>query len=313
MSIFLAYLFSNMLRKNEVLDKFIIIGSIYYAISATVTIWVASSSPAGNDDAFLILQIGTFSEMLFLNAGIMYKSKMLQKQTIISQQLLIDRYSENQQLLLRLANIREKISRDLHDDVGATLSSIKAYAEILRQNPDNPVISELINNNSVEMIEKLDVIAWATDPQHDHINSLVAQMRKFALPICHSRKIECTIDNVNLEEACIVPGELRQNILLIFKEAIHNIIKYAQASSCKVNLSLADGSFHLTICDNGKGFDGEVKGNGNGWKNMRKRTTELGGTICIDSGLDRGTTIRLSLPYPFKIPDTWEKLRPGFA
>jgi signal transduction histidine kinase len=302
-SVFLVYIFWNIIRKNEMLDRFIIAGSIFYAISACLTVWIGHSQENSNANDFLIiLQLGTLIEMIFLNAGIMYKSKMLQAQTINAQQLLIDRYQENQDLLLRLAHIREKISRDLHDDVGTTLSSIKAYSEILKDNPDNPLMSALINTNSVDMIEKLEVIAWSTNPEHDNFKSLINQMKKFATPLCHSRCIEFSIEGGEANEEVLVPGEVRQAVFLIYKEAVNNMIKYADATKCKTEIVIKDRAFTLKISDNGKGFDGSVKGSGNGWKNMKKRTSELKGDLDIDSVFQNGTVITLRLAFPFQIP-----------
>lgn len=208
---------------------------------------------------------------------------------------------------LRILQVRNRLHRDLHDDVGATLSSVKAYSEILRDNPGNLVISELIKENSTEMLEKLEVIAWATDPQHDHFKSLKNLMTKFATPLCYAKNIQCNIENKAINEDMLMPGEIRQNIFLVFKEAINNMIKYAEASVCSTNMFINNNQFVLQINDNGKGFDGSIKGTGSGWKNMQKRTKVLNGNIEIESIPGKGTTITMSLPYPFRIPSSWER------
>jgi signal transduction histidine kinase len=306
-SIFLVYIFWNIIKKNETLDRFIIAGSMFYAISACLTVWIGHTRENTNANDFLIiLQIGTLIEMIFLNAGIVYKSKMLQNQTIHSQQLLIVRYRENQNLLLRLANIRERISRDLHDDVGSTLSSIKAYSEILKDNPENPLISELINTNSIDMIEKLEVIAWATNPEHDNLESLLSQMKKFAHPLCHAKNVACSIEANGIDEDFLIPGEVRQNIFFIFKEAVNNMIKYAEATKFSTKVLIHENDFVLNLTDNGKGFDGNIKGSGNGWKNMEARTSELKGQLRINSVAKQGTSISLHFPFPFQIPNSWD-------
>jgi signal transduction histidine kinase len=306
LSLFLIYIFWSMIKKNEILDRFIIYGSIFYAISASVTIWIGHHKSGADENGFMIvLQIGTLSEMIFLNAGIVYKSKMLQNQTIHSQRLLIERYRENQELLVRLANVREKLSRDLHDDVGATLSSIKAYSEILKDNPDNLLMSELINANSTDMIEKLEVIAWSTNPEHDNFRSLTNQMKKYAVPLCYSKNINCSIETPGINQELLIPGEVRQNVFLIFKEAVNNIIKYSEAQSCFTEIRIEDDIFSLCIEDDGKGFNGDIRGSGNGWKNMQKRSTELEGTIKIANGSERG--MQIVLRFPFSIPNSWDK------
>ena len=225
--------------------------------------------------------------------------------TITSVVYLLFRYRLQQKL--KVLQIRNRLHRDLHDDVGATLSSVKAYSEILKNNPDNPIIAELIQNNSAEMIERLEVIAWATNPQHDNFKSLKNSMIKFATPLCHSKQILCNIESLGIKEEMQIPGDVRQNIFLVFKEAINNMIKYAGATTCNTKLFILNNHFILQITDNGKGVDGTTKGSGNGWKNMKKRAEGLNGKLLIESALEKGVVITMELPYPFKIPNSWDR------
>lgn len=207
----------------------------------------------------------------------------------------------------KLFALRERLHRDLHDDVGATLSSVKAYSEILKDNPDNPVIAELIKDNAAEMIERLEVIAWATNPAHDNFGSLKNRMIKFITPLCHAKKISCAVESKGIDDGMDVPGDFRQNIFLVFKEAVNNTIKYAAATDCSASMFIENRNFILQINDNGRGTDGTVKGSGNGWKNMEKRADELNGKLIIESSPGNGTIITFSIPYPFKIPNTWDR------
>ncbi len=213
------------------------------------------------------------------------------------------RYRLKQQL--RVLQVRNRLHRDLHDDVGATLSSVKAYSEILKDNPDNTLIAELIRDNSTDMLERLEVISWATNPQHDNFKSLKNIMIKFATPICHSKNIQFHIES-SINEEMMMLGEVRQNIFLVFKEAINNMTKYADAAGCNAKLFIQNSQFFLQVTDDGKGFDGAIKGTGNGWKNMRKRAEDLNGNLTIDSTPGKGTVIVMHFPYPFKIPSSWD-------
>jgi ligand-binding sensor domain-containing protein len=208
---------------------------------------------------------------------------------------------------LRVLQIRNRLHRDLHDDIGATLSSVKAYSEILKDNPDNPLIAELIRDNSAEMIERLEVIAWATNPQHDNFKSLKNRMIKFAAPLCHSKNIQCDIESEGLNEEVLIPGEIRQNIFLVFKEAMNNMMKYAEATACSTSMFIQHNRFVMQIKDNGKGFEGAVKESGNGLKNMQKRTEELNGKFYVESSAVIGTVVSIRIPYPFKIPNSWDR------
>lgn len=307
----LIYVFREMIRKNVSLDKFILTGSLFYAICALITMLIGQGKSPLDENHIMILQIGAIVEMVFINAGLVYKSRMLQNQTIDSQKQLIEKYLENRDLLLKLGTKREKISRDLHDDVGATLSSIKAYTELLKDNPDNSFIAELIKDNSSKMIERLEVIAWATYPKNDNFRSLKNAMLKFAMPLCHTQNIQCTIENESVNEKMLLPGEIRQNLFLVFKEAINNAIKYANCTICCIRLYIIDCKFVMEISDYERGLNGTIKGSGNGLNNMLKRAEELSGELIINSAQGRGTSIQITLPYPFKIGGSWQVKQPG--
>ena len=303
----LGYVFLTMLKKREALDKFILTGSMFYGISALITLLLGLGKSPLENDHMLPLQIGALVEMAFLNAGLVYKSRMLQAQTVESQNQLIRRYRENQELAIRLEQVRERISRDLHDDVGATLSSIKTYSEILKINPTDKHIAELINANSAEMIENLEVIAWSTNPVHDNFGSLQHQMRRFATPLLYSKNIHFKFSVSGIGDATQIPGEIRQNIFLVFKEAVNNIHKYAQASECTVRVWTENHRFHFEVADNGRGFDQQKVQPGNGLLNMKKRIEELGGNITLTSEPGMGTRLKYDIPFSFHIPDSWDR------
>jgi ligand-binding sensor domain-containing protein len=211
---------------------------------------------------------------------------------------------------LQVYRVRQRIHRDLHDDVGATLSSVKAYAEILKEHPDNPVIPALISENAADMIERLEVISWAADPGHDHISSLRNRMVKFATPICHAKSIDFSLSMEGLDENQEVPGEIRQHLFMVFKEAIHNMDKYADARRCEVNLGVVGRNFIMRIRDDGRGTDGIIRGTGQGWKNMETRAKELDGSVQFGIAPGQGTEIRFSIRYPFSIPNSWGRKEP---
>jgi ligand-binding sensor domain-containing protein len=194
--------------------------------------------------------------------------------------------------------VRQKLHRDLHDDVGATLSSVKVYSEILQTNMNNPLIIELIKNNAAEMIDKLEIIAWATNPQHDTFKSFKELMHKYASPVCYAKNIHLNIQCFGVDDEMIMPGDIRQNLFLIFKEAINNTIKYSEASQCDVQTLIRNHKFYFQIKDNGKGLRETIKETGTGWKNIQKRVKELNGRITIESE-SNGTIIDITLHYPF--------------
>lgn len=213
---------------------------------------------------------------------------------------LLFRYRLQQEL--KLFRLRYRIHRDLHDDVGATLSSVKAYSEILRDNPDNPLIAELIKDNAAEMIDRLDVIAWATNPHHDSFDSFYNKLQRYAAPLCLARKISFSFTVNGIAKETVMPGDIRQNIFLVAKEAVNNSVKYAQAAHLSLDTRIDAGKFMMIITDDGKGFDTTGTSLGNGLNNMQSRISDIGGSFHINSEVGRGTQIRIQLAYPFKIP-----------
>lgn len=195
--------------------------------------------------------------------------------------------------------IRNKISRDLHDDIGATLSSVKAYSEILYAQPDNLLMNDLIRQNADEMMQQLEVIAWATNPENDNLKSLTNAILKFAMPIAHARNIELLFEQDGLDENLNIPGAVRQNLLFISKEAINNMIKYSKALQCTVSVFIKKENFYLEVKDNGVGCGNVIKGGGYGVKNMKKRAEEINGKFEIEDNTAKGTLLRLTVPYPF--------------
>jgi signal transduction histidine kinase len=189
----------------------------------------------------------------------------------------------------------------LHDDVGATLSSIKAYSEIIESTPDRKTISGLIKENAAEMIERLEVIAWATNPDHDRFKSLTDTMVKFAVPVMHARNVQFQFEKNGISDDIIVPGDIRQNIFLIFKEAVNNIVKHASATKCVASLYIHDNTFHMELSDNGVGCDLTKKSNRSGLNNMKRRAEDLHGEIQILGKTSGGTTVTILVPYPFQM------------
>lgn len=208
---------------------------------------------------------------------------------------------------LRILRIRNRIHRDLHDDVGATLSSVKAYSEILSNDPGNTVIAGLIKENAAEMIEQLETITWATSPQHDSFVSLVAKITRYAAPACNAKNIRFQAIENGIAKDHAIPGEIRQTLYLVAKEAINNANKYSGAQDCVLTAEIENNVFKMEITDNGMGFNGNANGTGNGLRNIEERLKEAGGKALITSTAGEGTTVSIYLPYPFKIPDIWDR------
>lgn len=202
--------------------------------------------------------------------------------------------------LRRLESVRNRISHDLHDDVGSTLGSISIYSEVAKQmDPgDQPVVLDKIGEASREMIEKLNDIVWSINPQNDSFEKLESRMRGYAAMVLQPAGIAFVLDLDPELKRMTLDMDDRRNLFLIFKEAIYNTAKYARGSEVRITIKKHERSVTMDIEDNGVGFDpGAVQAyNGNGLRSMRERAMAMKAELLIRAVSGQGTTIHLKLP-----------------
>lgn len=201
---------------------------------------------------------------------------------------------------LKEVQLRNKIASDLHDDVGATLSSIKMYSEIIRRDiPDSQQQATLfldkISANAHESIENMSDIVWMVKPGNDKITNLASRMQEYAQSVCVSRGMQLHMQLPAGASDNVLPMELRHDLFLLFKEAVNNAAKYSGAVDLFVNLSAHENRISLLVKDNGRGLD-PLKVSGNGIGNMQRRAAKLGGHCKISSELGVGTTVEVNVP-----------------
>lgn len=201
--------------------------------------------------------------------------------------------------LLEVHRLREKVARDLHDDVGSTLTSINILSEVARHGLDENSIAkqylQRIGKSSTQMMQSMDDIVWSIKPDNDQLHKITARMREYTAGILEPQNIGYSFEaNDNIKHIKL-DMESRRNLFLIFKEALNNISKYSGASLVKISIRYEGAQIILSIIDNGKGFDLSSHSQGNGLMNMRKRSELLKGSIDIQSSLGDGTRIVLKI------------------
>ncbi|NNF58321.1 MAG: hypothetical protein HKN04_08765 [Rhodothermaceae bacterium] len=217
---------------------------------------------------------------------------------------------------------RARISRDMHDEVGASLTEITFLSELARRELERtggdgapsephalPGANRLarIADTSRATLDAIGEIVWALNPKNDRLPALVGYVREHA-----ARYLDMASLNARLYFPTHVPdypvtAEVRRNIFLIAKEALHNIVKHAQAETVVIRLDIEEQLLTLTIGDDGCGFalpsgDGAAPlaadrfHGGNGLGNMQRRATEVGGQLVTETTPGDGTTLRLTVP-----------------
>lgn len=204
--------------------------------------------------------------------------------------------------ILKLQRVRNTIAQDLHDDVGSTMTTISILSQVARQKlasekESGPLLDE-IGNNSRELLGKLDDIVWSVNPGNDSLQQMSLRMKQLAIDLLGNKGVRMEFIMPDQLDGIPLAMQNRRNVYLVYKEALHNIAKYAAASTVTVQVNLSHKQLVLTIRDNGKGFDKEeVAANGrSGLTNMQQRAKQAGGNCTIISVPGAGTTITLKVP-----------------
>lgn len=200
-----------------------------------------------------------------------------------------------------LLAVRENIAKDLHDEIGSTLTSIKILSEVSEKNihTDQEKTSGFIKKiaeQSAAAQQGISDIVWAVKPENDKLENMVIRMREYVAQTLESKNIQTVIqiDEEVLQQRLSM--NQRRDFFLIFKEAVNNIAKYADASMVNIRLEGRDQGLGMKVTDNGKGFDPNKIRSSNGLKNMQARAEALQGRLGIRSGPGQGTVIDLYLP-----------------
>jgi signal transduction histidine kinase len=211
----------------------------------------------------------------------------------------IYRYYSQQKL--KIAALRNSISQDLHDDVGATLSSLHIYSslaeKIVEENPEKAKdLLKKITANTLSVMDNMGDIVWAMKPATDNGEHLEAKIKNYGLNLLNGQDIACTYHIAPHAASLVKNMNARKHILLIIKEALNNIAKYSNASAASVSLTMEAHAIVVTITDNGIGFDPITVKKGNGLQNMQERCAALKGNCTIQSQPGKGCSIIGRLP-----------------
>jgi signal transduction histidine kinase len=196
-------------------------------------------------------------------------------------------------------NVRVRISRDIHDEVGATLSGVALFSEIAIQKmeqheeDDAQLYLSHISANSKEMVDKMSDIVWAINPDNDSFERIIAKLQSYAFNLCAGKGIALHLDLDDTIRKHFPSMQIKRNLYLFMKEAINNAVKYSGGKNIFLTVQTKGDAIITEIRDDGKGFDTSVNYMGNGLKNMKARAGSLDGNLVIDSKNGKGTSIRL--------------------
>lgn len=189
---------------------------------------------------------------------------------------------------------REKISRDMHDELGAGITRIALLSEIAKgEPPGNTSQLNEISGNARQLADSLREIIWGLNPQNDTFDNLIAYVREYATGYLEDAGITSNIHFPEPLPDLHISHELRRNVCMIVKEALHNIARHAAATHVDVVLKTNHSYFSLYVTDNGCGMIAKQTTKGNGLNNMRTRTERIDGKFTVTTNEGLGTTLAI--------------------
>ncbi|MCU0352436.1 MAG: histidine kinase [Cytophagales bacterium] len=239
------------------------------------------------------IQIGSGIEAVLLSLALADRINIYKMEREKAQNRYIQQLQETEQ-------VRSRIARDLHDDIGSTLSSIAILSQVAQQQAQDSAAGQIlhkISNSAQKMMDAMQDIVWTAQPTSDSLNSVSVRMREFAAEALEARNIQYDIRVDDRLMALKLATKQNYDLYMVFKEAVNNAAKYSEATHVQVSFEQLGHHLRLRIQDNGKGFDPDrMRANGNGLGNMRKRAAQLNGHLLIDTQNGHGTTVELKFP-----------------
>jgi ligand-binding sensor domain-containing protein/signal transduction histidine kinase len=220
---------------------------------------------------------------------------------ILSAFYLLYRYRVAQ--VLQIQQVRADIARDLHDDIGSTLSSIFMMSRMGLKNDRKAVQQErpiellsTISRASQQAMELMSDIVWSVNPANDGMEQILIRMREYAGEILEASDIHLLFEAGPKVGHLYLSLKRRKELLLIFKEAVNNLAKHSGARDARIRISCHANVLELVVEDNGIGLETGKKAGGNGLRNMAERAARLRAGLSVACGSGGGTIVRLTLP-----------------
>ena len=199
-----------------------------------------------------------------------------------------------------LAVERARIARDLHDDLGSSLTEVTLLSTAPPgQQITNEEVSgrlDAIADKSRTMVHALDELVWAVDPERDTLSSVARYLASYAEEYLAGLKVACRVQTPPTLPEHSIPGQVRHELFLSVKEALNNAVRHGHATEITFRLNCPGNQLEISISDNGRGFDLASSTPGRGLSNLRTRLQNLGGRCQIESSLGHGTSVSMQMP-----------------
>jgi len=206
--------------------------------------------------------------------------------------------------------VRQRIAKDIHDDLGAGLTQIILQSAQAQRQPQGHAQRHLteISKRARELVSAMDEIVWAVNPENDSLDGLITYAGKFVQEYVTQANLRCRLDLPVQLPPLKLPAELRHHLFMAIKEVLNNAVKHAHAAEILFRLEIRPSGFSIIIADDGCGFvpgavvaptveSGRI-GSGHGLGNLAWRLETIGGNCQIRSELGKGTEVELTIMMP---------------
>lgn len=298
--------------RKDYFYRLIIIGTIVNVVGVitglSINVFVYKDSLAFG--GLFYMEIGILIEVVFLSAALGYRLKMAYREKEIAQHNLLEETRKREVLAIETARllqqeldvkkVQERIGKDLHDDIGATLSSMSIYSELASsvwdtQPDESKKMIEKVAGVSKELLGRMSDIIWSMKSNFSD-NSIESRVISYINDFLTPKEIACDFDIDEKLSSSYIKPENTKNIMLIIKESLNNIARHSDATQVVIELKPNQDNVILCITDNGKGIDKATVKKGNGIQNITYRCEQLKGYCTIDSEKDTGTIVRCTFP-----------------
>lgn len=207
--------------------------------------------------------------------------------------------------LLAIERLRTAIAADLHDHIGAGLTEIAILSEIASHRASHgngqgvaapPPELARVADTARQLVDRMNDIVWLVNPRRDSLHELFLRLKDSYAELFSHAGVLFHTTNLRLFENVRLPMDYRQNLYLIFKEALHNSLRHSGCQEIELSVAVHGRRLEVVLRDDGRGFDPARGSGGNGLENMRTRAARIGGALWIDAAPDRGTSVRFEGP-----------------
>lgn len=303
----LIFLIYSARKWKDKLMRYLFWGSFFlfiFSVISQITVMLDDlfkQFPGIFNSSLFYYEAGLFLELVFFLAGLNYKNRrniiaQTKEREMLKAQNQLQEYEKEIAVYKAQQEERQRISADMHDELGAGMTAIRLMSEIARNKmkENTPVEIEKISSSADDVLNKMNAIIWSMNSGNDTLDNLISYIRSYSIEYFDNTPVQCKVNAPEDIPGKELSGDKRRNIFLCVKETLNNALKHSQASLITIDIRV-NHQLIITIADNGKGIDmQQLRQFGNGLKNIAKRMKSIGGTFKIENS--NGTVTTLELP-----------------